>query len=189
MTLVHTTSTAPARPARRRVLVVCAGTLAATAALTLAGCSDQPAHSIDQFAPERSASAALPALPALTPIACDASTAAPGETVTRSDGGHDSPLAAVAAYHHAVITDRDPSRVGDAVAPNQDMGKPQLIQAALDGFPPGTTYCLRMRQTDPTTVLATLDYQPPGAPAAQYKLRATTAGAPGQIRITGEVDQ
>ena len=188
MTETHTTSTAYRHPAHRRLLVVCAGTLAATAAM-IAGCSSEPAPSIDQFAPEPSASAALPALPALTPIACDTSSAAPGETVTRGTGGHDSPVAAVAAYHFAVITARDASQVAATVAPKQDMGKPQLIQAALDGFPAGTTYCLRMRQTDPTTVLATLDYQPPGEPAAQYKLRATTTGDPGQIRIAGEIDQ
>ncbi|WP_299577450.1 hypothetical protein [uncultured Williamsia sp.] len=188
MSETHTASTCTRRPARRRVLVVCAGTLAVATAF-IAGCSDQPAPSIDQFAPEPSPSAALPALPALTPIACHTSSAAPGETVTRGPGSQDSPIAAVAAYHYAVITDRDASQVAATVAPKQDMGKPQLIQAALDGFPPGTTYCLRMRQTDPTTVLATLDYQPPGAPAAQYKLRATTTGPPGQIRIAGEIDQ
>ncbi|WP_040532374.1 hypothetical protein [Gordonia rhizosphera] len=143
--------------------------------------------SLDEFAADRSTR--LPALPAISPIACDPGSAEPGETVTRAAGGPDTPPDAVAAYHHAVITTRDAAQVAAAVAPGQSMGSPALIEAAFDGFPAGTTYCLRMRQTDATTVLATLDCQPPGAPVAQYKVRATTTGAPGQVRLTGEVDQ
>lgn len=185
MTYAYTTRPAYRRPARHRVLVVCAGTV--TAAATLVGCSQTSSVSIDEFATDRATT--LPALPAISPIDCDPSSAQPGETVTRGSGGHDTPLEAVAAYHHAVITTRDASRVAATVAPGHSMGRPALIEAAFDGFPAGTTYCLRMRQTDATTVLATLDYQPPAAPPAQYKVRATTTGAPGQIRLTGEVDQ
>ncbi|MAU80847.1 MAG: hypothetical protein CME34_03050 [Gordonia sp.] len=186
MTYVHTTSPAHRRrPATHRALVVCTALVAA--ATIAAGCSQTSPVSIDEFAADQSPT--LPALPAISPITCDRSSAEPGETVTRDAGGHDTPIDAVAAYHYAVITTRDPSQVAAAVAPGQSMGSPALIEAAFDGFPAGTTYCLRMRQTDATTVLATLDYQPPAAPPAQYKVRATTTGAAGQIRLTGEVDQ
>lgn len=130
------------------------------------------------------------ALPAVTPVPCDTNSATPGEVVTRGQGDHTSPVGAVAAYHYAVITERDAAKVSATIAPNQAMGRPDLIQQALGGFAPGTTYCLRLRQVEGSTVLLTLDYQPPAGPAAQYKMRATTATDPsGRVLVTGESDQ
>lgn len=185
MTTSHTTS-AHHCSASRRVLVVC-GTL--TALALLAGCgSNDSTPSLAEFAPDHSVTEAA-AIPAITPIACDPGTAGPGETVTRGRGDHDSGIGAVADYHWSVITGRDPARAADAVAPGADMGRSENLSDALAGFAPGTTYCLRMRQTDARTVLATLDYQPPTGATAQYKIRATVTGAPGAIRVAGEVDQ
>ncbi|WP_045821441.1 hypothetical protein [Williamsia herbipolensis] len=185
MNLSHTTS-AHHHPAFRRVLVVC-GTLAVLAVAT--GCGDDSAPSLADFAPDRSQVSQIPPIPAITPIACDPSSAAPGETVTRGRGDHDSGIGAVANYHWSVITARDSTRAADAVAQGAAMGRPQNLSDALAGFPPGTTYCLRLRQTDPSTVLFTLDYKPPSGADAEYKMRATVTGAPGAVRVAGEVEQ
>ncbi|MGJ0121694.1 hypothetical protein ACQ7HM_21035 [Williamsia sp. MIQD14] len=185
MTPSHTTS-AHHHSAIGRVLVVC-GTI--TALALVAGCgSDDSTPSLAEFAPDHKVTQVV-SIPAITPIACDPSTAAPGETVTRGRGDHDSGIGAVADYHWSVITARDPARAADAVAPGADMGRSTNLSDALAGFAPGTTYCLRMRQTDARTVLATLDYQPPTGTTAQYKVRATVTGGPGSVRVTGEVDQ
>lgn len=187
MNLSHTTS-AHRHPATRRVLVVC-GALSAMV-VAIAGCGDDPAPSLEQFAPDHSPNLSqLAGLPAITPIPCDPTSAVAGETVTRDRGDHASGIGAVADYHWSVITARDPARAADAVAPGNAMGRADNIADALAGFPPGTTYCLRLRQTDPRTVLFTLDYQPPTGVAAQYRMRATITGAPGAVRMSGEVDQ
>ncbi len=186
MNLSHITS-AHHHLATRRVLVVC-GTL--TAIAVSAGCGHDSTPSLAEFAPDHSQTVTqVAALPAITPIACDPASAAPGETVTRARGDHDSGIGAVADYHWSVITARDPARAADAIAPGSQMGRAQNLNDAFGGFPPGTTYCLRMRQTDPRTVLFTLDYKPPTGTDARYKLRATVTGAPGAVRMTGEVDQ
>ncbi|GAA2059895.1 hypothetical protein GCM10009722_19810 [Williamsia deligens] len=161
---------------------------AAVASVSLvAACGTDAAPSGQDSAPAGSVSAS--ALPAITPITCDPSTVAPGETVTRSAGGHDSAISVVADYHWAIITARDSARAIDAIAPNEDMGKPQFIEQALAGYPPGTTYCLRLRQTAPDTVLFTLTYQSPAGATGEYKLRATVSGPPGDVQLRGEVAQ
>ncbi|WP_045824881.1 hypothetical protein [Williamsia herbipolensis] len=137
--------------------------------------------------PSGSTSAA--AIPAIDPLRCDPTTAAPGETVTNGKGSHESGVAVVADYNWAVITGRDTARVTDAVATGAAMASPSLISQAIGGYPPGTTYCLRMRQTRPDTVLYTLTYQPPAGGTNEYRLRATVTGPPGDVRIAGVVDQ
>ncbi|MGJ0118712.1 hypothetical protein ACQ7HM_05855 [Williamsia sp. MIQD14] len=155
--------------------------------LVLTACGDDSRAAPVVTMPSGTTSAA--AIPAIDPLRCDPSTAAPGETVTNGEGGHDSAVAVVADYHWAVITGRDKARATDAVATGAAMASPELISQALDGYPPGTTYCLRMRQTRPDTVLLTLTYQPPAGGTNEYRLRATVTGPPGDVRITGVVDQ
>ncbi|MGU3291200.1 hypothetical protein [Williamsia sp. M5A3_1d] len=155
--------------------------------LGLTACGDDSASAPVVTMPSGSTSAA--SIPAIEPLQCDPSTAAPGETVTNSQGGHDSALSVVADYHWAIITARDKARATDAIATGAAMASPDLISQALEGYPPGTTYCLRMRQTRPDTVLLTLNYQPPAGAAAEYRLRATVTGSPGDVRIAGEVEQ
>ncbi|KQR99584.1 hypothetical protein ASG12_01895 [Williamsia sp. Leaf354] len=129
------------------------------------------------------------AIPSIDPLRCDPSTAAPGETVTNGQGGRESALSVVADYHWAIITGRDTARATDDIATGAPMASPSLISQALEGYPPGTTYCLRMRQTRPDTVLFTLTYQPPAGGTSEYRLRATVTGAPGDVRITGAEEQ
>ena len=172
----------------RRGLIVCAATVLL---LTVAGCGGDPAP---QALPEASTVGGssinpIAALPAITPLPCDPTTAAPGETVTRARGGPDSAIDAVAYYHWAVITARDTDRAAEAIAPGNPMGQPSLIREALSGYPPGTTYCLRLRQTDASTVLFTLTYQQPSGVVSEFRLRGNVTGAPGTFRMTGEVEQ
>ena len=183
-TRTHTTSRPPRHPARRTGLVVCAAalTLAATACTST---DSPPAAGPNAQAPKSTISG----LPAIDPLPCDPASAAPGETVTRDRGTHASPISIVADYHWSIITARDTARAADAIAPRAAMGSPQLLAAALNGYPPGTTYCLRLRQTAPTVVLFTLSYKPPFGPAGEYRLRADVTGAPGDVRVAGEVDQ
>ncbi|MBJ7291130.1 hypothetical protein [Williamsia sp.] len=159
--------------------------------LAFAGCGSDPAPEAlpDASAVGGSSIAAIAAIPAIEPLPCDPTTAAPGETVTRERGGPDTPITAVAYYHWAVITSRDTARAAEAIAPGNPMARPDLIREALNGYPPGTTYCLRLRQTDPSTVLFTITYQPPSGVLGEFRLRASVTGAPGSVRMTGQVDQ
>jgi hypothetical protein len=128
-------------------------------------------------------------LPAAAPIECDPSTAEPGETVTRGPGDYRTGLSVVADYHWSIITARDAARAKLAIRAGQQMGTDPLIDQALTGFPVGSTYCLRMRQTAPDTVLLTLTTRPPTGGRVEYRLRATVDGPPGDVRLLGEVPQ
>lgn len=152
----------------------------------VAGCSGPAAP---DYASAPSGSVSISALPAASPIECDPSTAAPGETVTRGPGDYQSALGVVADYHWSIITARDAARAKRAIRENQPMGTDPLIDAALTGFPVGSTYCLRMRQTAPDTVLLTLTTRPPGGGTTSFALRATVDGVPGDMKIRGEVSQ
>ncbi|MEH3157351.1 MAG: hypothetical protein PGN29_19400 [Gordonia paraffinivorans] len=68
----------------------------------------------------------------------------------------------VAEYHWSIITARDAARAKRAIRDGQPMGSDTLISQALRGFPVGSTYCIRMRQTQPDTVLLTLSTRPAG---------------------------
>ncbi|MEH3155689.1 MAG: hypothetical protein PGN29_10180 [Gordonia paraffinivorans] len=155
-------------------------------AVGVAGCGASPAP---RYATAPSGSVSIAGLPAETPIPCDPSTATPGETVTRGPGDYRSALGVVADYHWSIITARDAARAKRAIRENQPMGTDRLIDDALTGFPVGSTYCIRMRQTAPDTVLLTLSTRPPGGNATSFALRATVDGEPGDMRIRGEVPQ
>lgn len=172
----------------RRGLIVCATTVLL---LVVAACSSDPAPEAlpDASAVGGSSIAPIAALPAIEPLPCDPTTAAPGETVTREKGGPDTAIGAVAYYHWAVITARDAERASEAIAPGNAMGRPELIREALNGYPAGTTYCLRLRQTDANTVLFTITYQPPSGVVSDFRLRASVTGAPGSVKMTGQVEQ
>ena len=157
-----------------------------TVAVGLTACGGDPAP---DYATAPSGSVSIAALPAETPIPCDPSTAAPGETVTRGPGDYQSALSVVADYHWSIITARDAARAKRAIRESQPMGTDPLIDAALTGFPVGSTYCLRMRQTAPGSVLLTLTTRPPGGGTTSFALRATVDGEPGDMKIRGEVPQ
>lgn len=187
MTARHTAGPHRRREARRG-LVACAATVLM---LVVSGCGSEPAPEAlpDASAVGGSSIAPIAALPAIEPLPCDPTTAAPGETVTREKGGPDSAISAVAYYYWAVITARDADRASEAIAPGNPMGRPELIREALNGYPPGTTYCLRLRQTDANTVLFTITYQPPSGVVSDFRLRASVTGTSGSVQMTGQVDQ
>ncbi|MGZ8177768.1 hypothetical protein ACXVUM_07535 [Williamsia sp. SKLECPSW1] len=175
----------PSRPRASTGGLTAFGLIALVVGLT--ACSSPSGPSGVATAP--SGSVSVSPLPAIQPLPCDPSTAAPGETVTNGPGSQESAISIVAEYHYAVITARDTARATRAVKAGNPMATPELISQALDGYPAGSTYCLRMRQTRPDTVLLTLTTQPPSGGVTSYRLQASVAGSPGSMLLTGEVSQ